>query len=262
MRRKKPSEQVERFRRRTAPELADLARRCTRWAQDNADALAAADPEIPEDLNDRASDNWEPLLAIADLAGGDWPEAARKAALALSGGEAEADSLRTRFLADLRGLYEERRTDRLSSTEIVDALGSMEEAPWPEWYRGKPITPRQVAVMLRPFGVIPKTLRMGDDRAKGYYLADLQDAFSRYLPPAIRSAVTTQENRAFSGNFIRDGEGLVTDAESAKSPASIGLSRCHGLEGGEAPIIMGEVDGRFSPFPEDRLPPGLRRGGE
>jgi hypothetical protein len=40
---------------------------------------------VPYGLNDRACDNWSPLLAIADLAGGEWPQRARAAALDLSG---------------------------------------------------------------------------------------------------------------------------------------------------------------------------------
>ena len=60
------------------------------------ETLRTARPALPEALNDRAQDNWEPLLGIADLAGGDWPKAARDAALELSvDAETEASSLST-----------------------------------------------------------------------------------------------------------------------------------------------------------------------
>jgi hypothetical protein len=36
---------------------------------------------LPSGLNDRAGEIWEPLLALADLAGGAWPGRAREAAL-------------------------------------------------------------------------------------------------------------------------------------------------------------------------------------
>ncbi|MDP1086397.1 DUF3631 domain-containing protein, partial [Klebsiella pneumoniae] len=84
-------------------------------------------------INDRAGDNWEPLLAIADQAGGDWPDRARAAALALSGAPAEAESIRTMLLADMRRLLIEHRA--LSSTDLAEKLGDIEERPWPEFGR-------------------------------------------------------------------------------------------------------------------------------
>jgi hypothetical protein len=44
--------------------------------------------------------------------------------------------------------------------------------------------------MLRPFGIIPGTVRVGDVTAKGYKLESFEDAFSRYLPP---EAVTSSQ---------------------------------------------------------------------
>jgi len=95
MKRRKPGEKVKRFRlRKVGPAPEILRRKTHRWAQDNMEMLKDADPEVPEELNDRAQDNWRPLLAIADLTGGPWAAAARKAALKLSGSDsAEARSL-------------------------------------------------------------------------------------------------------------------------------------------------------------------------
>src|SRR5690606_20581979 len=72
------------------------------------------------------------------------------------------------------------------SKEIVDHLGAMEDRPWPEWGRQqKPITTRQLARLLKPFGVEPRSIRTVDGTPKGYLLADLTDAFSRYLPARL-----------------------------------------------------------------------------
>lgn len=89
LKRKLPGEHVERLRHADPELFRTLARRCARFAADHAEAIRAARPSMPEGLHDRAQDNWEPLLAIADLAGGPWPEQARAAALALSGGDEE-----------------------------------------------------------------------------------------------------------------------------------------------------------------------------
>jgi len=162
-----------------------------RWTADNLGGLSKADPEAPDELNDRAADNWRPLLAIADLAGGKWPELAQAAAKGLSGSVDEgANSAAIQLLADLRTLFSERHTDRLSSADICEALGTMEDQPWPEWKRGKPITTRQLAKLLAGFDVSPKTIRIGIETPKGYTLEDLIDPFSRYLP--FQSATTPQ----------------------------------------------------------------------
>jgi hypothetical protein len=74
MYRRRRDEIVERLRLDRLDEFIPLARRCARWALDNVARLRGADPPVPAELHDRAADNWRPLLAIADLAGGDWPE--------------------------------------------------------------------------------------------------------------------------------------------------------------------------------------------
>jgi putative DNA primase/helicase len=70
MHRKTKAERVEKWREREVALYDDLRRRCVRWAQDHAQALAQADPVVPELASDRAADNWATLLAMADAAGG------------------------------------------------------------------------------------------------------------------------------------------------------------------------------------------------
>ena len=84
LRRKLKSDQVTRIPR-DPNAYSDLLRQCARWAIDHMQELQAANPVLPEELNDRARDNWEPLLAIAEACGGGWPERARDAAMQLSG---------------------------------------------------------------------------------------------------------------------------------------------------------------------------------
>src|SRR5262249_3953262 len=85
LQRKPKAASVARLRKRDSEQFATLRRKAARWATDHFDKLTDPDPAIPEALNDRATDNWRPLIAIADLAGGDWPTRARDAACVLSG---------------------------------------------------------------------------------------------------------------------------------------------------------------------------------
>ncbi|MFD2836539.1 DUF3631 domain-containing protein [Azotobacter vinelandii] len=113
LRRKKPGESAERLRHSDPALWADLRQRVARWAEDNAATVAAARPAIIEGLNDRANDCWEPLLAIAEAAGGGWPLRARHAAVALHGLEEETPTIGAELLADIRDVF-----DRLGGLAI------------------------------------------------------------------------------------------------------------------------------------------------
>jgi putative DNA primase/helicase len=183
MRRKLPSEQVERFRVDRLQEAETLRRRCLRWAQDMLATLQTMDPAMPEGIHDRAADNWRPLCAIAAVAGGAWPQRIAQAIKALTPQEIDDEAAGVMLLQDIRQLFTEQASDRLPSTEIMAALHKLEERPWSEWGRqGKPITVRQIAQLLAPFDIKPKTIRIGTATPKGYEKADFTDAWARYLP--------------------------------------------------------------------------------
>ena len=99
---------VSRLRGKDGGELAVLARKIARFVADNEHAIRNAEPEVPDALNDRQQDAWTPLFAIADVAGGDWPERARAAAKALCQIAAEEDveaDIKTVLLADIRDIF-------------------------------------------------------------------------------------------------------------------------------------------------------------
>ena len=186
MRRKLSEEQVAKFRIGRTPDLDILGRKVARWAADNIDHLDA-DPAIPEELHNRAADNWEPLLAIADAIGGEWPERARKTAVAFSGGGDNDESVRAKLLTDIESIFVDKSADWLASQDICEALAEMEDRPWPEWGRsGKPISPAALSRQLQPFGIRPKQKRLSDGRnMRGYYREDFADALSSPAKPSI-----------------------------------------------------------------------------
>ncbi len=240
MRRRRPDEVVERLRLDRLGELEPLRRMGWRWAQDHEDELRQADPDVPGQLHDRAADNWRPLLAIADLAGAEWPDRARKAALTLAGlGDGDDGSVRTLLLRDLHVLFEERGTDRLSSQDIVNALVRMEDRPWPEWGRGqsrKPLSMPGLAKLLRPFGVGPRVVKMPDGSTpRGYLRKELTDSWSRYLPqegrPEVQPPQPSSDEAENSGFTNRNPEEEVALRESAEKPC--GTTKVAGVAVGE-----------------------------
>jgi Protein of unknown function (DUF3631) len=200
MRRRRPDEKVESLRLDRAEHLERLACMAARWAADHAARLATADPAIPAGIVNRAADNWRPLLAVADLAGGGWPERGRGAAIGLSLNGEETVSAKVLLLADLRGLFDrEPPNGVLFTREILAALHQDETRPWPEWKNGKPITDRQLAALLKEFKIVPRTVRRGADTEKGYRFEWFEDIFARYLPP-----------RSVTGSQMRDSAGFET----------------------------------------------------
>src|SRR5262245_28258648 len=117
LQRKPPGAQVERLRKRDNEECAALRGQAARWAQDNFDKLVDPDPQVPDALNDRAADNWRPFLAIADLAGGEWPHLARQACLTLSG-ERPDDAVGVTLLAHCREAFD-REEEVIRSVDLV-----------------------------------------------------------------------------------------------------------------------------------------------
>jgi hypothetical protein len=159
-----------------------LVRKCARFVQDHAPAIGSARPEIPESLNDRAGDIWEPLFALADLAGGDWPKKARQAAVGLNTGAQESSPIAT-LLLDIFSVFIFSRQERLFSRTLVQGLNSQfRDRAWMEELKGKPATERWLSQQLRPYGMKPKTLRIEEERAKGYVFEEFAEVFRRYIP--------------------------------------------------------------------------------
>lgn len=183
LRRKRPEEKVLPFRVDRTEHLAALARKISRWTADCRLTIAAADPDLPLALGNRAADNWRPLIAIADAVGGVWLHGARTAAEASARFTLE-ESKGVLLLEDARSIFDERNVAELFTKELIDDLKVIEERPWREWQDGFPISPRQIAALLEPFEIRPKSVRRGDQTAKGYKRVDCEDAFSRYLKPS------------------------------------------------------------------------------
>ena len=198
MKRRAPSEIVEPFRERLVRDEADLLRgRIADWAAEHADELRDMWPEMPNGITDRAADVWEPLIAVADLARGHWPERARAAAVAINNARLERDpSLGVQLLTDCFHLFYERDVDRLSTETIVETLVELDESPWGD-LRGKPLDARGLARRLRKYGVRPADHRFAEGTRKGYRREDFYDAWERYLPTVADVALVAhpQGNR-------------------------------------------------------------------
>jgi len=146
------------------------------WSASISDLLPGARPELPLALTDRQQDGAEPLLAIADAAGGVWPQMAKRALVELcSEAQGSDDSIGRLLLADIRQVFESQIVDRLPSAKLATALAEIETSPWGEWSHGKPLTAPRLARLLKPFEVFPECIRVGGTILRGYLVEQFQD---------------------------------------------------------------------------------------
>jgi hypothetical protein len=194
-----PNEHAADFNHVDNETFARLRSQLMRWTADNTVALAKAAPEILPGFHNRRRANWGPLLAIAEAGGGDWKKAAWQAALAI---EAVADtfdpSIGVELLRAIKTVFDAREKsedlitlankNRISSASLVAELIADQTAPWATYNKGKPISQRQVAGLLKPYGIKPGTVRLDDGThdgttAKGYLLEWFADVFGRFYTP-------------------------------------------------------------------------------
>lgn len=215
MRRRMVGEIIEPYRRRIHGKEGERIRSAIEiWAQSQRDEIEW--PELPPEIQDRDADVWEPLIAVAEMARGEWPAKARAAAVSLVTDAKDIEpSLGIRLLGDLRTVFSDQ--EQMPSKAILAALTALDEAPWGD-LRGKQLDQRGLAKRLRQYGVKPKTVRIGDFTAKGYLRSDLAEQWGRYLPALGGGSVTSvtsdtaPEMLTFSDSPVTD----VTDADDAE----------------------------------------------
>lgn len=246
MQRRLRGDVVEDFEHLDDAELRMLRGQFARWAADNMESLRRSRPAVPESFYNRVACNWRPLLAVADLAGGDWPGLAREAAEALTG--KEPGTVYAETLAAIRTILGDK--ERMFSEDIVRALHAIEGGPWAEWGKsGKPISQNALARLLKP--IVPERVQIGSEQKRGYERHQFRDAFDRYLPPEPGESLSQPSNRqkcdeirtSTSFASVR-AESVVTDGK-CKKPNNDGLS--DGLTDGKGKGGAGIEDGE--PFP-------------
>lgn len=191
LQRKRAGETVKRLRYKDR--MDDVCSQCLRWGIDHKGSIFDAEPALPDFLQNRAGDNWSPLFSIARAVGDGWPELVVEAANEFSGADQAADSgAGVDLLRDIRAAFEDAKRPlpgRVSTRDVIASLVGIEDGRWRDYSRGKDITPRQLAALLRPFLIKPKSIRPDDEKpCKGYTRDQFDDAFARYLPS---HAVTT-----------------------------------------------------------------------
>ena len=257
MRRRAGTERVEPFRRRFQAEPGHaLQSQLAAFAAEHTTRISTIFPVMPEGVEDRDADVWEPLLAVADAAGGDWPHRARAAAVAhvTAGREGSARSLNVQLLADLRLIFTESGQETIPTAELLHALNALDESPWGDLF-GKALESRGLARRLKTYGVKPLNVRKLDQVLKGYSRADLYDPWLRYLPamaPVSSTGGDPSPTSATSATPLQGGQPddaewptedeLPLDTDEG-DPSPWAATSATPLQGGDPADIPGVDDG-------------------
>jgi hypothetical protein len=220
MRRRAPGESVEKLRRRQITKVTDQFKaRLSGWSTRALDDMRDAEPVMPPGIEDRAADVWEPLLAIADAAGGRWPELGRAACVELNAEREDAEqSWGVKLLGDIKSVFDTQEVDRIRTSDLLPALAAIEESPWDD------LTGRKLSWRLRSFSIKPSSHRFTGSAttSKGYLRSDFEDAWSRYLtpPPTPPGGPEHAEQRNTDPDDI--GNGAAADPDNGTSDPATG----------------------------------------
>jgi len=203
LRRKRPDEAVDRLRHADDEMFERVVAKLARLAKDGSRQIRLTRPRLPDELGDRAQDNWEPLLAIAEYAGAEWLRRATTAALTLSSASEAATSTGNELLADIREVFERKQGRKISTADLITSLTNDDEKPWATYNRGHPISARQLSKQLAAYGIKSKTVRLGPHNTpKGYEPSQFDDAFARYL--GIESAAVPLDSNCDIAEGVAD----------------------------------------------------------
>lgn len=202
LRRRMAGEKVTRLSVDFRLENTLIREKLVKWGQDNFNQLKANPVEPPEIPNDRAIDNWLPLFTIAYAIGGEWPAKVESAYTILNSMD-EEETASIMLLKDIKSIFTNKKWVKTFSLDLVNELVKLEERPWCEWKKGKPMTQNSLAKILKTFSISSKMIRI-EKPGRGYEFNQFKDAFYRYIHDTpIQSVTTLQTNDSNDFSYIK-----------------------------------------------------------
>ena len=242
LRRKRPDENFERLRHAEDDLFSTLSSKLARFSKDYSIEVSKSRPELIDALSDRENDNWEPLLQVANVAGGPWPHIAINCAVKLTESNTSSKSTANELLEDIKEIFESRKIIKIQTSELINALCEDSEKPWETYNRGKHISSRQLANKLKDYGIKSKDIRFAYEGVKkGFEVEQFNDAFSRYLKNTDLSATALQANNCKDFNVADELSSYATYDISATQ--KLKLEEAYSVVADKIPLSEGVSEG-------------------
>lgn len=243
LRKKLSGESIDKMRHAEDGLFDSISSKLARFAEDYSERVRLACPALPDSLGDREQDFYEPLLAIASMAGDGWFTKATSAALVLCHSVEKQESIGNELLADIQAVFERKGVQKISTADLITALIEDDEAAWATYNRGKPIAPRQLGKQISAYGITSKQWRPSkyENPVRGFEIDQFTESFSRYLThPEKMPLHVTESTKPNDGAVLAvtdDGICNVTQIQHVTDKSSNGAA-CNGVT--DKTAILGE----------------------
>jgi putative DNA primase/helicase len=229
---KLPDERRERLWPIIVSELVLCRRQLAAWA---ATISEWVQPSVPDCLYNRGEENWEPLLFVAERAGGAWVERARAAAEALTKIERRPTPTRRLLTSIWKAYQPQPDKDPAPFLATAELLAKLHIDPDEDWNTlgpgGRPITAAWLRERLRHLLEPEGTQRPDHAGPRGYAFRQFASAFARYIGPTlpvdpVYSIMGSPEASGPAGQTVQkpskpakksgpDGRGTASDGHAA-----------------------------------------------
>ena len=223
MERKPSSVRLPGWRDRDRAEIERLRRQLARWTNDHAGQILEARRRLafPSGLKDRARDGWEALLAIGEVAYGEWAGDGGRAWAACEHVSARGDGAPDDgelLVLDMHQVFTEAGDpDALPTSRVLGALHEMEDRPWGDWKGRGPMKAQTLAFLLKRFGVRPQDVWVAEQEKvlKGYKRETFAYIWEQY---GAVEAARSREPRAAIDDFADSGSRGEMNASRPENP--------------------------------------------
>jgi len=163
----------------------EIKAKCARFALDFGPEIARARKIHGEALNDRAADTFDPLYVIARLAGHDWEQKLHSAAVILASTD-DTEKSGSGLILDILDIFFDRASEKIFTRDLVTRLrdGNMKS----QALKYSSLNEHQISRILRPYGIKPVCVRIGEEVRNGYISRDFYEALNRYVSRADKEA--------------------------------------------------------------------------
>ena len=107
--------------------------------------------------------------------------AVKLAMLEIENASDDDQSISELLLADIHDIFQEKVVEKVHSQTLVESLLALDDRPWREWRKDRPLTMNSLSGLLKPYDIKSKQIKIDGQNRHGYREDQFSDAWSRYF---------------------------------------------------------------------------------